>query len=512
MNQKARFSDLLLMVAFLFGIILRFYPVFTNGFPLNDGGMFYAIVADIKENHGQPPLTISYNQADIPFTYPPLSFYFIAALSDVIPVPLEDFFLYLPAVFNTLSILALYLLLKELSASQDEAALATALYALIGSAFAFQIMGGGVARALGVLFLLLTAWQATRLFRQYRPRALALTILFGAGAVLSHPQAALHTAAIGAILFLSFGRTKRGTLSAMAVGFGVLLLSAPWWATMLARYGVAPALSASATSARSLPSYLYALRVFSPFDVSTLPFAALTYIGVWVSIRKRNFLYIAWILLSILLDPRGAGNLILYAPGAALAATGLNQLSARMNRQKGDALEGRLRGGSSVLIFGFLLWTLLLAGVTDFQLINNSLKKSDLEIMNWAKNNTQADAAFAIIDGATAPQNDPFQEWFPALTGRQSRTTLQGLEWTLGKRFFAWHEQLIALQQCMDVACVQTWANVNRVEFDYLITLIPASQYADEAERARRLSESAQFADEWILIRRINNALIFKRK
>ncbi|MCZ2127824.1 MAG: glycosyltransferase family 39 protein [Anaerolineales bacterium] len=509
MNQKVRAADLFLLIALLFGIILRFYPVFANGFPLNDGGMFYAVVSDIKENRYQPPLTLSYNQADIPFTYPPLAFYLVAALSDLIPVPLVNFFLYLPAIFNTLSIFALYLLMREIASSQEDAALTTALYALTGNAFAFQIMGGGVTRALGVLFLLLTAWQAAKLFREYRPRRLLFTILFGAGATLSHPQAALHTAAVGAILFLTYRRTKRGILSALIVGAGVLLLSAPWWTSALSRYGVAPLLSASATSARSLSSYLYTLRAFSPLNFSAIPFLIFMYLGIWISIRRQNFLYLAWMTLSILLDPRGAGNLILYAPSAALAAIGLNQLSARINHQNADALQRRAGG---VIVFSLFLWIFLLASATDFQLINNSLKKSDLEIMDWAKRNTEADAAFVIADGSTAPQNDPFQEWFPALTERQSRTTLQGLEWTLGEKFFARFEQLTALQQCADMTCLQTRTSADRVEFDYLITLMPASQYADEVERVTRLNESARAADDFIFITQINNALIFKRR
>ena len=48
MNRKLDFPALLLFTALLFGAIVRFYPAITNGFPLNDGGMFYTMVQDGK--------------------------------------------------------------------------------------------------------------------------------------------------------------------------------------------------------------------------------------------------------------------------------------------------------------------------------------------------------------------------------------------------------------------------------------------------------------------------------
>ncbi|MDP1780012.1 MAG: hypothetical protein Q8K73_07045, partial [Anaerolineales bacterium] len=86
MNRKLDFPTLLLFTALLLGAIIRFYPAVSNGFPLNDGGMFYTMIRDLKANHYILPQLTTYNFADIPFAYPPLGFYIAALLSTLLPV------------------------------------------------------------------------------------------------------------------------------------------------------------------------------------------------------------------------------------------------------------------------------------------------------------------------------------------------------------------------------------------------------------------------------------------
>ena len=512
MNRKLDLPALLLFTAFLFGIIIRFYPAVTNGFPLNDGGMFFTMVEDLKTNGYRIPQVTTYNHADIPFAYPPLGFYLTAIVSDLLPVSALGIFLYLPAVFNTLSILAVYLLAKETTDSRIVAALTAVIYAFSWRAFTWQVMGGGITRAPGALFLVLMAWQAVKLFREYRHKHLLLTILFGTSTVLSHPQTALHAAVIGFLIFLAYGRSKRGLLSAVFVGLGVGLLSAPWWLNLLLQHGFAPMASASVTSDRSLSFYLYILRGLSPLNLPAIPFLILMYIGIWVSIRERNFLYIAWAVLAYLADPRGADSIALV-PETVLAAMGLIQLSGWLSREKGEPLERQImKRGSLALMTGILFWSLLMSAVTDFQLVNTSLKQPDLELMEWVRLNTESNASFLIVTGREFSLGDPLQEWFPALTERRSVTTIQGLEWTLAEGFFTWFDQLAELQRCEDVTCVQAWAEGNRIEYDYLIVLSPEDDGLNEVERLNQLSGSARSSDEFLLFHELDYALIFKGK
>jgi hypothetical protein len=143
---------LLLFSALLFGAVIRFWPVITNGFPLNDGGMFYTMIRDLKANHYILPQFATYNFADIPFAYPPLGFYFAASLSTLLPVSDLQTLLWLPALEHPLH--PHFLQTCRADSTRAFPSLAVVIYALTPSTFVWQVMGGGITRAFGMLFLL----------------------------------------------------------------------------------------------------------------------------------------------------------------------------------------------------------------------------------------------------------------------------------------------------------------------------------------------------------------------
>ena len=537
MNRKLDLPALLLFTALLFGVIVRFYPVLSNGFPLNDGGMFYTMVQDLKANGYALPHFTTYNHADIPFAYPPFGLYVTALLSALLPVSDLTIFLYLPALVNTFSIPAFYLFAKETLNSRTLAALAALVYALAPRSFLWQVMGGGVTRSFGMLFLLLMLWQAKRLFsashlaqqeessrgdishlsEKSNPfgatHPLILVILFGAGTVLSHPQTALHAALGGALIFLFYGFNKRGFISAFFVGLGVVLLTSPWWFAIFQQHGFEPLLSAGQTSKRTLEFYLIVLQLHGPGNFPAIPFLIFFYLGLWVSLKKREFFFITWITLAYLIDPRGADGVALLAE-SMLAAMGLLKLSVWISRSEGEQAGVILmRRSSQVFVFGALFWFLLVAAVTDFQLINTSLKDRELEMVAWVNAEAGEGNTFLLATGREFSMSDPLQEWFPALTGQYSATTLQGLEWTLADKFFPWYEQLAAFQNCADVACVSEWSIRNGMDYDYLIVMIPDEDDKDAlADSLRGLALSARNSGRYRLVYESERALVFEYK
>ncbi len=513
MNRKLDFPTLLLFIALLFGVIVRFYPVITNGFPLNDGGMFYTMVHDLKANGYALPQFTNYNHADIPFAYPPFGFYVAALLSALAPVSDLTIFLYLPALINTLSIFIFYLLAKETLNSRMFASLAVMVYALSPRSFLWQVMGGGVTRSFGMLFLILMLWQSVQLFREYKNKHLILTILFGAGAILSHPQTALHAALGGALIFLFYGFNKRGVISAFFVGLGVVLLTSPWWITVLSRHGLQPFISAGQTSQRTLESYLSIIQFDGLGDYLLLPATILAFIGVYIFFRQRNYFLVTWIVLAYLIDPRGGSGIALLAM-SMLMGVGLLELSAWISRSDAAQAEAVFtkRSAQAFLVVVMFLF-MLVATVSDFQLLNTSLKSRELEMIAWVNSNIGEDKTFLLATGREFSMSDPLQEWFPALTRRFSVTTMQGLEWTLGEKFFPWYDELIAFQHCADVSCVSTWSSRNGVDYDYLIVMIPAD--VDKRELAlslRSLAVSIRSSDMYALVYESEHALVFELK
>jgi hypothetical protein len=513
MNRKLDWSVLLLFTALLFGAVVRFVPAASSGFPLNDGGMFYTMIRDLKANHFILPQFTTYNFVDIPFAYPPLGFYIAGIFSSLLPVSDLQVLLWLPALINTLAIFFFYKFAEQILPSRTSAALATLAYALSSRAFLWQVMGGGITRAFGMLFLILMLWQAIQLFREYSHKRLLLTILFGAFTVMSHPQTALHAVLGGLMLFLFYGRSKRGIISALWVGVGVMLLTAPWWGTVFLRYGFEPLLSAGQTSRRTLEFYLIVLNLHSPTNYLALPFLIFFYIGLWLSFKRRDFFYIIWIVLAYLIDTRGGDGVALLSE-SLLAGAGLIQLSAWISRSDGNQPEAVMaKPVSQILVFGAVFYFLLTASISDFQLVNTSLKPADLEMIEWVNSNVEDGRTFLLLTGREFSMSDPMQEWFPALTRQHSVSTLQGLEWTLSDKFFPWYEQLVGLQHCADLDCVTSWSATNSVEYEYLIVTIPVEE--DESQfgnSLRSLALSARSSSSHVLVYESETALVFEMK
>lgn len=513
MNRKLDLPELLLFTALLFGSIVRFYPAIASGFPINDGGMFYVMTRDLMSNGFALPDFTNYNNAGIPFAYPPFGFYVASLLSALAPGSDLWVFLFVPAFVSSLSILAFHLFAVEISPSRVVASLAVLIYALTPGSFQWPVMGGGITRSFGLLFMFLMFWQTVQLFKEYRPRHLLLAILFGAATLTSHPQTAFHAALGGLLLFLFYGRSKRGFLSAILVGLGVALLSAPWWVTVLQRHGLETFLSAGGTSQRTLEFYQIVLTLHLPTNLLTLPFLTFFYIGLFVSLKERNFIYATWILAAYLSDPRGGAGIALLSE-SILAGIGVNQVSVWIiSRKTGPVPSSGLRRGGGVIGSVLFLWIMLGAVITDFRLVNTSLKAGDLELVEWVNENTGADNIFALATGREFSMTDPLQEWFPTLTGRTSLTTLQGREWTLGDAFFPWYEELVKFQKCPDAVCVNEWSRRNQVEYDYLIVLIPDEAAMDElSDSLRSLGAAVRGSDSHTLVFESDHALVFELK
>jgi len=243
MNNKDAYKLLLILALFLGGVI-RLMPVAMAGFPVNDGGMFYVMVEELQSNHFLLPAVTQYNLADIPYAYPPLGLYVTALLSTLFHIPALDVVRWLPALVSTLSLLAFYSMAQQLLRSRIQAALATLLYALVTASFGWAIMGGGITRSFGLLFLFLTIASAERLFTRAHGLLAAQTALFGALAFLSHPETGVQAAAACVLLWLFRGHSKKSFLWSLGVALGVLLLTARWWGVALGQHGLAPFQSA----------------------------------------------------------------------------------------------------------------------------------------------------------------------------------------------------------------------------------------------------------------------------
>ena len=471
---EAERSKLLLLVAILLGGLVRFLPALTAGFPVNDGGMFMLMSEELKANHYALPAFTAYNQAHIPFAYPPLGFYVTALISDLFSLPVMAVERWSPALVSTLALLAFFLMAREALNSDHQAGLATIFYGLAPASFGWAVMGGGITRAYGLAFLYLTVAWTMRLYARPRATTALLTAVFGALAALSHPETGLQAAAACLLLWFFRGRSRMSMGWSIVVAVCVLVFTAPWWGTVLAVHGAAPFLSATQTSNDRVTAIVQLVtlqidgnNVFFPVTV------ALGLIGLVAGLARRRYLLPLWFLLPFLVDPRSAGGIAMI-PLAMMAAVGFDQVLApgllALRSRTGDWFRDRF---ALATLSGVLLYLFFSAGVFGIKLANASLSEPDRRTIAWVRENVDPGSVFLLLTGEPYSMKDPLQEWFPALTPSISMTTIQGLEWTLGPHFFPRYGDLVALQHCAEVACVEAWSERTGLRYRYLLVRNP---------------------------------------
>lgn len=474
--------NLILWSALILGGIVRFLPGILAGFPLNDGGMFLRMVKDLHATHYLLPEFTSYNYTGIPFAYPPLGFYFARLISDLFFVPEITLFRWLPPLIHVLTIWVFYMLAVELSKSKKIGALSAAFYALTPGAFGWFIMGGGLTRSFGSLFLLLTLYSVLRLFQSGEKKYIFLSILFGGLTITSHPEAGIHAAATCILAWFFFGYTFRSFINAVIVGIGVLLITSPWWASVLFYHGFSPILSAMHTGSNGTSIWGVFYNVFT--DSGAFPILIIFRIaGVIWGASKRYYFFLIWTFLPYLIEPRSAPSVSFYPMTILIALIFAEAIPWLMARVRGYVMqEERLHQNP---IYNIALLSLLMVIFIDsclygYRLVGNSLKSNDLEAMYWVKQNTPTNAVFITVTGISSAEIDPFIEWLPALGERQNLSTLQGYEWLLADDFYKFHSELSELQQCVSVDCVEDWAKHKKLSYNYVAVFKTQTTQIDE--------------------------------
>jgi hypothetical protein len=484
-GSTSRWGRPFLFVSVLFGVVVRFAPTLLAGTPINDGGMFYMLIEDLKANHLLLPVFASYNHLSLPFAYPPLSLYLGAALSSI-GIPTMEVLRWLPALAASLSIPAFYWMAAQILGSKGGAAVAAAFYALMPRMFSWYVMGGGLSRSLGLLFLILTCGAAWLMFSKPSWGHLGLTIVCGAGSVLSHPETALHTAAACLLIGLFRGRTWPGARDALLVAGGVAVLTSPWWATVIARHSIAPFLSALHTGAHAG----LALLPWLSFNFAQEPFAAIltatALAGLLVQAVRGEWFLPVWTLLPFIVEPRSAPAAA-AVPLAILGGVGLTEfVLPRVATLSGSNAGGRAdwmvclteSAAARTVTGALLIYALFAAFAYDLSLAGLTVPAGSRAAMTWVRQNTPAGARFLVLSGTSDPFSDATAEWFPALTDRTSINTVQGREWTLGKTFMPFLEDVSGLERCLNSGpdCLNTWTeDPGALDFDYVYIARPGS-------------------------------------
>jgi hypothetical protein len=455
--------------AMLVALGVRSIAFSSGSFPEGDGGMFYVMVQDLLHHQFALPSSTTYNGARIPFAYPPLGFYVVAVAHTISGLSILNLFRTVPLIVSVLCVGAFGLLARELLASRRAAIIATFVFALLPTSFEWEIQGGGITRAFGMFFALLTLWQSLQAWKGSR-RALTLSIPFAALTVLSHPEWAWFTA-YSLVLLAAFRALRRDgllRLAALAAGASVLVL--PWLAAVYAMHGVAPFRALLTGQSGVFPWFLGLLNlagltltpsVWFPFGM------ALGALGGAIALARRDWLLPTWVLAILVIDGRAPleRSVIVLALLAGLGLHALLEARFLSNVSGGDRLARPRVVAVGVCIA--LLWGMLNTLVWEAK-NTATLAPGARSAMTWFKNNTPPGSSAVIITSAYWGLNLE-AEWFPALTDRVSLNTVQGSEWVRGqfaRRYYADQH----LQECAfrGATCLGNWMRRNHLAPDYV--------------------------------------------
>ncbi len=478
MNENSRplkftGSFLFLIVAILIGGYIRLFQVLQAPLPLGDGGMFFSMTQDLIDNRFHLPAFISYNQLNVPNTYPPLAFYMAGFISVFARLNLINVFRIFPAIFSILSIPAFYLFAREIIRNESQLSIAVLIFALVPPSFNWLIKGGGIARSPAFLFSILALTFIYRLYTQKKRVNIIFASIFSALTLLIHPQITLFTACSAVVFFLFLSRNKEGVIKSLVVAGLTLLLSAPWWLSMIMRYGFAPFINAFATggySGFSIVRYFFG-NTLSEFGPTSIIVFGL--IGIFLYLYEKEYFLPTWALVSTIIDPRSTPrNLILAL--TICASYALLRLFRQLSQKKdkkldhdSNVLSGILPKIMLLILFGQWVFSAL---YTVNNIANNySLNEDDIAAVEWMKKNTNPKSNFLVLSGMI-PFDDPFSEWLPSLTDRASLATVQGKEWDTGIDFAEAVEDFKAAQSCYlkSADCIKDWEEKFKENIDYI--------------------------------------------
>ena len=267
-------------------------------------------------------------------------------------------------------------------------------------------------------------------------------------------------------------------MDAALVAGGVLLVTAPWWGTVLAQNGLAPFQSALNTGGHTSTFWVPWITVDFAEERFATVLTVLGLIGFAVQCIKKDWFLPVWLVVPFVIEPRSA-TAIAALPLAVLAGIGLSDfvLPKIASLAGGNVVEGAdwtaymVTSRAVRIVAGYVLFSAFVGAFAyDLSLATYIIPPAGRSAMQWAQANTVPGARFLVLTARPDPFSDPSEEWFPVLAQRTSQNTIQGREWTLGKGFMPFLDDLATLDACRNAGpdCVDEWAHAHDLEYDYI--------------------------------------------
>jgi len=513
--SKIYYCCLALLPVTSYGFITWSY-LSAHQFPAYGGGLFQAMATAIQFQGYQLPTYIPwYLDGQIPFAYPPAAFYVIAVVRDLTGLSGVWMALYGSLIMTAILLVVFARFSNTLLDSWAAASIATTCLAMMPHFFRLHISAGGIVRALGFTLALFGVTAGLRVYRDGDKEQLKFAALGFGLTTLTHPIYSGFCGLSIFVFYLYFDRKRSGLWTGMKIASMGLLITLPWFATVMMRHGAGIYLGATNTQnifpnslATAFDSLLYWDIIFDSGLTNTNIWIVCLLVTTIVAAYLKEWLVPAWILLLGLVFNLGRFQYALAAVLIGWVAKDLTQLlSLKMETWKSQGIVSSLV--AIMLVIG------LLSGIAyanngskqpgwDEKTMVSFVDGADLAAMNWVQHSTSPSASFVVI-GNTA-------EWFPQITHRRTLASVRGSEWLGGQAFQ--HQKQIALHlaRCSDAICINRILIGHGLKPDYVY--IPTGEYSRvysyPTRQAPNMSSEIRSAAEFTVVYENDGVIVAK--
>jgi hypothetical protein len=440
------------------GCVVRFLHFVFMGvnLPHKGGGLFVEFAQQIALNGFALPRYIPfYSIEGIPFAYPPLPFYVEAVLIHVFSLPKFLVANLLPPCIAILTLLAFYWLIRELELEFWARIVALLAHATMVSAYAQQIVAGGLSEAFGSLALVCLAIFLVRVYQRGTFVNYGLVGLAWAFCVVASPGSAYASVPVfGIFVVVQFAKSDwrpglRTVAYIVAAGLIAVVASSPYWLTVIGHHGLR-VFVISFGEQHKVPD-LETWEELLAFQITGAKFLwnFMLFCGIAWAVLRRRWVLLAWfcILYSI---PR-EGDWMVSAPAAILAGLGATEVFAPPLFEIAKRYKRRTE---MIILVGVLILSLLLSFYleTNERIHRHAISPKATSAMMWVEANTPPDGKFIVL-----VDDDPVLEWSPQIMQRTVINVHYGAEFTVEAGKWKEIKRLDKkLDNCSDFECVQS--------------------------------------------------------
>jgi len=472
---KYRFRDEVESKWFILTVLVVSFPILFSvamkyEYPAGYGGLFVLMSQELAQSGFKLPQSVPwYGPGGIPYAYPPAGFYLMAFFTNVLNIPEFVYARYAPPLFVWLSLIPAFFAIKEISRSKINAGISTLLIACSPVIFNVQVTMAGVVRGLAFLFVLSSISSFLLSARQDKKWIWSIISgVFLGLTLLTHLSYAVFGLLFISSNFLLNFRSIKTWKTTTLTGVSGLVVIAPWFFTMVHRYGWGVFLNAfnSHGSNSFLTLFKQPENIGKLIEVAIFPLYdtpiifGMIVLGLLFAIFTSNRVVVAWFILIVFLSSESERYLL--TSGSILVGGLISGLYTLLDHHG----ENRNRSVSKAIFLFIFIGVIYGSGWRVITSTNTPvINQSAFDLANYVKINTPSEHKYLIVSGPDEA------EWFPYLLQRVPVVASWGGEW-IGNynQHLGWVLEVAQCQKIESYICLAGLIEQFPAQPDLLIT------------------------------------------